>query len=58
MATAEVAVMGAEGAAEIVFRKEIDGAEDKNAKRQELIGCIATHLPTRMWPLAADWWTT
>jgi len=36
--TAEVAVMGAEGAAEIVFRKEIDGAEDKNAKRQELIG--------------------
>jgi len=35
--TAEVAVMGAEGAAEIVFRKEIDGAEDKSAKRQELI---------------------
>jgi len=36
--TAEVAVMGAEGAAEIVFRKEIDGAKDKSAKRQELIG--------------------
>lgn len=36
--TAEVAVMGAEGAAEIVFRREIDGAEDKKAKRQELIG--------------------
>jgi methylmalonyl-CoA carboxyltransferase large subunit len=35
--TAEVAVMGAEGAAEIVFRKEMDAAEDKNAKRQELI---------------------
>jgi methylmalonyl-CoA carboxyltransferase large subunit len=35
--TAEVAVMGAEGAAEIVFRKEIDAAEDKKAKRQELI---------------------
>lgn len=35
--TAEVAVMGAEGAAEIVFRKEIGGAEDKKAKRQELI---------------------
>ena len=31
--TAEVAVMGAEGAAEIVFRKEIDEAEDKAAKR-------------------------
>jgi methylmalonyl-CoA carboxyltransferase large subunit len=35
--TAEIAVMGAEGAAEIVFRKEIDGAEDKAAKRQELV---------------------
>ena len=35
--TAEVAVMGAEGAAEIVFRREIDGAEDKVAKRQEMI---------------------
>ncbi len=35
--TAEVAVMGAEGAAEIVFRKEIAEAEDKAAKRKELI---------------------
>ncbi len=35
--TAEIAVMGAEGAAEIVFRREIDAAEDKAAKRQELI---------------------
>jgi methylmalonyl-CoA carboxyltransferase large subunit len=35
--TAEVAVMGAEGAAEIVFRKEISEAEDKPAKRKELI---------------------
>ncbi|MGO9010672.1 MAG: acyl-CoA carboxylase subunit beta [Bryobacteraceae bacterium] len=35
--TAEVAVMGAEGAAEIVFRKEIQDAEDKAARRQELI---------------------
>jgi methylmalonyl-CoA carboxyltransferase 12S subunit len=35
--TAEVAVMGAEGAAEIVFRKEIDEAENKAAKRKELI---------------------
>ncbi|MBT9584126.1 acyl-CoA carboxylase subunit beta [bacterium] len=36
--TAEVAVMGAEGAAEIVFRREIHGAQDSAAKRQELIG--------------------
>jgi methylmalonyl-CoA carboxyltransferase large subunit len=35
--TAEVAVMGAEGAAEIVFRKEIDEAKDKAAKKAELI---------------------
>ena len=35
--TAEIAVMGAEGAAEIVFRKEISEATDKAAKRKELI---------------------
>jgi methylmalonyl-CoA carboxyltransferase large subunit len=35
--TAEIAVMGAEGAAEIVFRREIDSAEDKAAKRQEMV---------------------
>jgi methylmalonyl-CoA carboxyltransferase large subunit len=35
--TAEIAVMGAEGAAEIVFKKEISEAEDKAKKRQEMI---------------------
>jgi methylmalonyl-CoA carboxyltransferase 12S subunit len=35
--SAEIAVMGAEGAAEIVFRREIAAAEDKEGKRQELI---------------------
>jgi methylmalonyl-CoA carboxyltransferase large subunit len=35
--TAEVAVMGAEGAVEIVFRSDIQKAEDKKAKRAELI---------------------
>jgi methylmalonyl-CoA carboxyltransferase large subunit len=35
--TAEIAVMGAEGAAEIVFRREIDGAEDQAARRKELV---------------------
>ena len=35
--TAEIAVMGAEGAAGIVFRKEISSADDPAAKRQELI---------------------
>ena len=35
--SAEIAVMGAEGAVEIVFRREVDAAEDKDAKRRELI---------------------
>ncbi|MBZ5724396.1 MAG: acyl-CoA carboxylase subunit beta [Acidobacteriia bacterium] len=35
--TAEIAVMGAEGAAEIVFRREIAAAEDQDARRRELI---------------------
>jgi methylmalonyl-CoA carboxyltransferase large subunit len=35
--TAEIAVMGAEGAAGIVFRKEIEAATDKKAKRAEMI---------------------
>ena len=35
--TAEIAVMGAEGAANVIFRKEISSAEDPVAKRQEVI---------------------
>ncbi len=35
--TAEIAVMGAEGAAEIVFRREIDSAADKVERRKELV---------------------
>jgi methylmalonyl-CoA decarboxylase alpha subunit len=35
--TAEIAVMGASGAANIIFRKEIDSAKDPEAKRQEVI---------------------
>jgi methylmalonyl-CoA carboxyltransferase 12S subunit len=34
---AEIAVMGAEGAAEIVFRREIDSAANPQQRRQELI---------------------
>ena len=36
--TAEIAVMGAEGAAGIVFRREIEAATDKKARMQELVG--------------------
>ena len=35
--TAEIAVMGAEGAANIIYRREIQEAADPKAKRQELI---------------------
>ncbi len=35
--TAEIAVMGAEGAVEIVFRKEMEAAADRAARRAELI---------------------
>ncbi len=35
--TAEIAVMGAEGAVKTIFRREIASAQDKSAKTQELI---------------------
>jgi acetyl-CoA carboxylase carboxyltransferase component len=35
--TAEISVMGAEGAVEIIFRKQVEEAEDPAAKRTELI---------------------
>ena len=35
--TAEVAVMGPDGAVNIVFRKELEGADDADARRAELI---------------------
>ena len=35
--TAEIAVMGAEGAVNIIFRRELSGAEDSAAKRAELV---------------------
>ncbi|MBW2631300.1 MAG: acyl-CoA carboxylase subunit beta [Deltaproteobacteria bacterium] len=35
--TAQIAVMGAEGACNIIYRREIAGAEDSEAKRKELV---------------------
>ena len=35
--SAEIAVMGAQGAANIIFRREMAAAEDQSAKREELI---------------------
>jgi methylmalonyl-CoA carboxyltransferase large subunit len=55
--TAEVAVMGAEGAAEIVFRKEIQEATDKKAKRAELIERYREASRTRTSRPDGGWWT-
>jgi acetyl-CoA carboxylase carboxyltransferase component len=35
--SAEISVMGAEGAVEIIFRKQVEEAEDPAGKRRELI---------------------
>jgi methylmalonyl-CoA carboxyltransferase large subunit len=35
--SAEIAVMGAEGAADVIFKREIAAAEDKSAKRAEMV---------------------
>jgi acetyl-CoA carboxylase carboxyltransferase component len=35
--SAEISVMGAEGAVEIIFRKQVEGAEDPAAMKQQLI---------------------
>jgi methylmalonyl-CoA decarboxylase subunit alpha len=49
--SAEISVMGAEGAVEIVFRKQVEAAEDPVAKKQELIDAykkiIDPYIPAR-----------
>ena len=49
--TAEISVMGAEGAVEIVFRKQVEEAEDPAAKKAELIaayrGIIDVYVAAR-----------
>ena len=44
--TAEIAVMGAAGAANIIFRKEIEAAKDKQAKRDEVIKAYEERFAT------------
>ena len=47
--TAEVAVMGPEGAVNIVFRKELEEADDPEARREELVARLprAVREPVR-----------
>ena len=57
--TAEIAVMGAEGAAEIVFRNEIEKARGQGGAAQGADrGVPRATSPTRTWRPAAGWWTT
>jgi acetyl-CoA carboxylase carboxyltransferase component len=44
--SAQIAVMGASGAAEIIFRKEIKGADDPIVERQRLIDNYETEFST------------
>jgi len=44
--SAQIAVMGASGAAEIIFRKEIKGSDDPVAERQRLIDNYETEFST------------
>jgi methylmalonyl-CoA decarboxylase subunit alpha len=49
--SAEISVMGAEGAVEIIFRKEVEAADDPEAKKAELIaayrGLIDVYVAAR-----------
>jgi acetyl-CoA carboxylase carboxyltransferase component len=51
--TAEVAVMGPEGAVNIIFRKEIAEAEDPEAKRRELVAMYRERFANPY--VAASW---
>ncbi|TCO46847.1 propionyl-CoA carboxylase beta chain [Kribbella antiqua] len=42
--TAQIAVMGAQGAVNILYRRELAGAEDSEARRQQLITEYEDHL--------------
>lgn len=42
----EIAVMGPEGAVNVIFRKEIDGAADPDAKRAELVASYRAEFAT------------
>ena len=44
--SAEIAVMGADGAAAVVFRKEIAAAEDPEAKRAEVVQAYRDEFAT------------
>jgi len=44
--TAQIAVMGADGAANVIFRREIDAAKDPESKRHEMIEIYSAKFAT------------
>ena len=56
--TAEVAVMGPDGAVNIVFRKELDGGRDAEARRAELIADYKERFANPTTPRSAGTSTT
>ena len=55
--TAEIAVMGPEGAVDIVYKRELDAADEPRASaRARRSKNFATALPIRMWRPTADLW--
>ncbi|GIV60552.1 MAG: hypothetical protein KatS3mg043_1641 [Rhodothermaceae bacterium] len=47
--TAEIAVMGPKGAVEIIYRGEIETADDPDAAAERFIAEYRESLPTRTW---------
>ena len=55
--TAEIAVMGVDGAVNIIFKDEIEHADDPEAKRQELVSDYRRSLPIPTSPPVVATWT-
>jgi len=55
--TAEIAVMGPEGAVNILYKRELDAAPDPAALRAAKVAEFARSWRTRSWPRPAASWT-
>ena len=56
--TAEMAVMGPDGAVNIIFRKELAEAEDPEARKAELVADTGRNSPILTWLHRAAIWMT
>ena len=55
--TAEIAVMGPEGAVDIVYKRDWKAPRTATKCASKRLKSFATGLPTRMWQPNADFWT-